>query len=267
MCYTPYMLNPELLDTRTMRCLRAALFALCCVLLMLPARAYSARAAQKTDGKPDPATRQNEPPARKIDSYTITQRGDRYRVNITYPNVGNAAADAELAIWARDQASTFTQSVQMIPAPDPMPYELHISYEAYVASSRVLSVVFFISTVMGGTHPEPGMATFVYEKTDGRRLSYADLFLKKEGFLEKLSELCGVMLSERLGDKAVPWMLKAGTAPDRANFDLFALAPEGLRIYFPPYQVAPYSEGYLSVTVPLAQLAEFKPQKSFWDQK
>ena len=59
-------------------------------------------------------------------------------------------------------------------------------------------------------------------------------------------------------------MLESGTKPDILNFDLFALSREGLIIYFPPYQVAPYSEGYLTVTIPLERLRPFAPQLALW---
>lgn len=258
------MLSPERMTVPPPRFSRGVFFVLCCVLgasLLVSGQIKAVPAADKG------GTAQPKAPARKIDSYTITQRGDRYRVSITYPNLGNAVADTELAIWVRDQASTFTQSVQMIPAPDPMPYELFITYETHTASSRVISVVFFISTAMGGAHPEPGLATFAYEKHDGRRLTYADLFLNSDGLLEALSDICRTTLSEQLGDRVVPDMLKAGTEPDVVNFDLFVPTAEGLRIYFPPYQAAPYSEGYLFVTVPLDKLDRFKPQKSLWDKE
>lgn len=204
--------------------------------------------------------------AKAVDSYTITERGDGYRVNISYPQVGNPVADAELAIWAREQAAAFTDSVRMIPTAPPVPYELSISYETLRASSRVISVIFFISTFMGGAHPEPGLATFVYDRLDGRRLSYGDLFKTQENIAQTLSAICREALASQLGERIVTDMLEAGTAPDMTNFDLFALAPGGVRVYFPPYQAAPYAEGYLNVTVSLNELAAFKPHMAFWDR-
>ena len=203
----------------------------------------------------------------RIDSYTLTQRSEKYRVSISYPSVGNPVADAELAIWTREQAARFTESVELIPTPIPVPYELSINYEISSASEDVLSVIFFISTAMGGAHPEPGMATFVYDKRDGRRLTYGDIFLKQDGFLAALSERCRTALSGELGARAVPAMLEAGTEPNVVNFDLFSLTSAGLRIHFPPYQAAPYNAGYLTVFIPLADLEAFKPQLSFWDKK
>lgn len=243
--------------SRATRFPRYVLLVLCCFLITPPSAAGTVLAAASDKATPG---RENT-----IDSYTITQRGDGFRVNITYPQVGNPVADAELSIWAREQAAMFTQSVQMIPMLPPVPYELSISYKTLKASAQVISVVFFISTSMGGTNPEPGQATFIYNMHDGRRLSYNDLFMQYEEIVWALSGICRTSLTEQLGDKAIKTMLEAGTAPDMANFDLFALVPNGIRVFFPPYQVAPYSEGYLNVTIPLTELTQFKPHKAFWD--
>jgi hypothetical protein len=213
-----------------------------------------------------PAARTRPALPRTVDSHTIAQRGEGYRVNITYPQVGSPAADAEIAIWAREQAVAFTDSVRMLPTPPPVPYELLISYETVKASSRVISVVFFIGTFMGGAHPEPGLATFVYDKRDGRRLSYDDLFMRQDGIAQAFSGICRAALSKQLGDRIAVDMLDAGTAPEMANFDLFAITDNGIRIYFPPYQVAAYSEGYLNVAVSLGELARFKPHLAFWNK-
>lgn len=238
-------------------------FIFCILLALLCAVSESAAASAQARR---PSKNHAESPKTTLDSYTITQRSDGYRINISYPRAGNPVADAELAIWAREQASAFTQSVSLIPTPPPVPYELFITYETLASSSRVISIVFFISTSMGGTHPEPGMATFVYDRRDGRRLSYGNLFTSQEGLVRAFSEICKKSLTEQLGDRAITHMLEAGTAPDMANFDLFAVVQNGIRIYFPPYQAAPYNEGYLTVAVPLTELAEFSPQMELWDK-
>ena len=238
-----------------------AVFFFCCLLSVFSARPEPAAAFQAVATAAPPAAS-----AQSVDSYTIAQRGDGYRVSISYPQVGNPVADAELGIWAREQAAAFTDSVKRIPTPPAVPYELFITYETLKASSRVISVVFFINTAMGGAHPEPGMATFVYDRRDGRRLSYSDIFANQDGMPKAFSAFCRTALTEQLGDRVMDEMLEAGTGPDMANFDLFALVGNGVRVYFPPYQAAPYSEGYLNVTVPLDELADFKPHRAFWDK-
>lgn len=244
--------NPTHTMTNT---LRSSSCILCGVALLVCMSFFSATAA---------APSEQRSPEKPVDSYTITQRGDGYRVNISYPYLGIPVADAEIAIWARDQAATFTGSVKLFSPP--IPYELAITHETFVASSKVTSVIFFISTWMGGAHPEPGLATFIYTRKDGRRLSYSDIFMNTEGFFEALSAFCREDLAKQLGERGVQSMLEAGTTPEVVNFDLFVLTRDGLRIYFPPYQAAPYSEGYLSVSIPLSKLSKFNPKTLFWDK-
>ena len=165
------MHSPRAYRTHSVRLPHAIILTLCGALLFSSALAGN----QMVFAQEKPPAGQR-PPAKSVDSYTITQRGDGYRVNITYPQVGNAVADAELAIWAREQASAFTEGIRLIPTPPPVPYELFISYETMKVSSRVISVVFFINTSMGGARPEPGMSTFVFDKRYGRRLSSNHLF-------------------------------------------------------------------------------------------
>lgn len=257
-----FMHSPRVFSTHAARLPRGSMYILYGFLLLFSVIAGTApvSAAEKA-----PARQRAGSPDKSVDSYTLTQRGDSYRITIAYPQVGNPAADAELAIWAREQASAFTDGIRLIPTPPPVPYELFITYETLKASSHVISVVFFISTSMGGAHPEPGMATFIYDKRDGRRLSYNDLFMTRDGIPEALSAICRKSLTEQLGDQADTAMLHAGTTPDMTNFDLFSLVRNGIRIYFPPYQAAPYSEGYLNVTIPLSELADFSPHAAFWD--
>ncbi len=236
--------------------------------VVLAAPACARAALPGWTGSTDPAeARARLAMEKRVDSFTIIQRNERYRVNISYPSIGNAVADEELAIWARDQANAFIKGVEQISPSSPLPYELAIAYDMHVASPRVLSIIFTISTALGGARPESGLATFVYDRRDGRRLTYDTLFLQRDGLLQALSEACVKSLREQLHEKAHPDMIKAGTAPEIVNFDLFTLSPQGLVVYFPPYQVAPYSEGVMKVAIPVQSLEAFKPQLSFWNKE
>ena len=196
------------------------------------------------------------------EAFTIVQRSDNYRINISYPAIGNTVADAELAIWARGQANIFTRGIEDIPSS--FPYELTITYATHNTSPRVASVVFTISTFMGGIHPEPGLATFVYDLQNGRRLSYSDVFRNMDKLLPFLSQYSRKSLAEQLGTKANIAMIEAGTGEAMENFDLFSLDSGGLVLHFAPYQVAPYSDGYQQVRIPLEALKPFSPYLPFW---
>ncbi len=198
----------------------------------------------------------------QTEAFTITQRSDKYRVHISYPSIGNTVADTELAIWATGQSTLFIRGIEDLPTA--FPYELTISYSLQNASPRVASVIFTISTYTGGAHPEPGMATFVYDLSNGRLLSYADIFRDTKGLLPFLSSYCRAELTKKLGDGPEGSMIKAGTEEDMVNFDLFSLNAGGLVVHFPPYQVAPYASGYQEVHIPLEKLTPFAPLLPLW---
>ena len=236
-----------------------------CILAACAFFALVAPCRQSADAAPSrratqPVTR---PKPQNVDAYTITQHGDHYKVNISYPHLGVPAADAEISIWARDQAARFIESVQQIRNPLPMPYALTITHQT-ITTPPLVSVVFTIRTFMGGAHDEPGLATFVYNRRDGRRLTYKDLFLNTEGLVHALSSLCHASLSKNLGERTDQKMLKEGTAPEMANFDLFIVLESGIRVFFPPYQAAPLKEGYLNVDIPKNDLLKFGPNRQFW---
>ncbi|MFR5645408.1 MAG: RsiV family protein [Bilophila wadsworthia] len=52
--------------------------------------------------------------------------------------------------------------------------------------------------------------------------------------------------------------------PEAENFSSFALTPEGIRIFFQPYQVAPWAAGSQVVDIPLDALADAGPRLSLW---
>ena len=82
-------------------------------------------------------------------------------------------------------------------------------------------------------------------------------FLKPKVEVSYLTENCPVQ-------KAIDDMLRSGTAPEAENFSSFALTPEGIRIFFQPYQVAPWAAGSQVVDIPLDALADAGPRLSLW---
>ena len=73
-------------------------------------------------------------------------------------------------------------------------------------------------------------------------------------------------LARTLGEDADEDMIRDGVAPDLRNFANLTLTPQGLRIEFQPYQVAPWSAGPQRVDMPLAELAAAGPEALIWPQ-
>ena len=98
----------------------------------------------------------------------------------------------------------------------------------------------------------------------GALIDLYDVFENLDTALDVLSRYCAKALAKSLGDMYNDAMLRSGTAPEAENFSSFALTPEGIRIFFQPYQVAPWAAGSQVVDIPLDALADAGPRLSLW---
>lgn len=80
-----------------------------------------------------------------------------------------------------------------------------------------------------------------------------------------MSEYSYKALSETLSNMSDKEMLSIGTAPELDNYNSIALIPNGIRIFFQPYQVAPWSAGPQQVDITLEELNKAKPTKKIWN--
>lgn len=223
-----------------------------------------------------------EPGAPREDEASITLREGDFDIDVRYPRLGQAAVDDDLARWAAHVVAAFRQGLAepddaARPATgtsDPNAHhfvnELKVTYEVTRASARAeraVTVVFNVWTYTGGAHGNLDIITLSYDTASGTRLTLESLFADTEGALALLAAYCYDELAESLGDARVEDMLRGGTSPDADNYASLALTPEGLRVYFPPYQVAPWSAGPQQVDVPLGVLIDAGPKLELWGVK
>jgi len=103
----------------------------------------------------------------------------------------------------------------------------------------------------GAAHPGSYSITTNYDLAQGRELALGDLFLLNSNYLETIANYCTTELSKQ--PFADPVFLE-GAKPTVENYRNWNIAPEGLRITFDAYQVAPYAAGPQTVTVPYVEL-------------
>lgn len=139
----------------------------------------------------------------------------------------------------------------MVYAKDPVQenftYTLDISHDEY-SYKDYLSIVFYISMYTGGAHPNNQIVTVSYDKQSDKIITINDLMKENSNLLSVLSEESRKILdtNPNIVDHS---MLLEGTKPIAENFKLFAFTPTGLMIFFPQYQVAPYSSGSFKVVI------------------
>lgn len=189
-------------------------------------------------------------------------------VTMHYPVIGNPAADAILADFARSAVKSFEKFLQEDGGKRPdgyASYELVGTYEISRPSETAISVLFSIYSYTGGAHGMRELGCLNFALPSGRRLALEDIFGNPRRALEVLSDFSRARLPAGLGpDYVDDDMLNAGTAPDAANFANLTLLPDAVRVEFEPYQVAPWAAGLPQLTVPLAALAEAEPSRAIW---
>ena len=133
-----------------------------------------------------------------------------------------------------------------------VPWGLSSEWDTAFRCRALVSGVLVLSSFTGGAHPNPSLVSLNFDMEKGRALQLGDLFRPGSNHLRVLSEYCLAELKTR-GDEMV--FAEDGAAPKAENYQVWTLGPKGLKVVFPPYQVAPYAVGTVEVEVPWGRLA------------
>lgn len=191
-------------------------------------------------------------------------------ITVTYPMLGRKDIDRDVAGWVERIASTFevelAQQSLEVEQLHHLPCELMGSYTLTRPSTNALSIVFEIWTYTGGAHGNLDVIPLTYSLISGQRLGLVDIFENVDKAVEIMSAVSREELATRLGGGRVDSMIRDGTEPVADNFSALALVPGGVRVYFQPYQVAPWAAGAQRVFVPLEKLAPAGPLHLLWGE-
>lgn len=121
-----------------------------------------------------------------------------------------------------------------------------------------LSLSFTESSYLGGAHPNTSTRYEVFDRRDGRRLTFADLF--RSSARDSLSAVCEPYFrtARELTHDASLDTLGFWFEGDRFRVnDNVAVTATGVRFRFDPYEIAPYAMGPTDFVVPFAALRSF----------
>ena len=189
------------------------------------------------------------------------------QIHINYPSVGSKEIDADIRQWVTGLADAFAANATAFTLPgveDPLPSELWGSYAIAAPSPAGLSLSFEIWTYTGGALGNLDVLTLNYSLLTGQRLGLVDLFEDPDAALQIMSAWAYKKLSQRLGGMRQEQTLRTGLTPVPENFASLTLVPEGVRMNFQPYQVAPWAAGAQKVTIPLEELLPARPLLRLW---
>lgn len=141
-----------------------------------------------------------------------------------------------------------------LPFPEAPPYTMYVYHEQFQFSPEIVSLKFTIDEYTGGAHGMVYFKTITFDVAQGRELTFDDLFQEEFNPLWTIAPLVQESIAAQLGEFAdVDWIAE-GTGENPDNYQNFVVTPTELIFYFPPYQVAAYAAGPITVSLPLTSL-------------
>jgi hypothetical protein len=110
----------------------------------------------------------------------------------------------------------------------------------------------FFTYTAGAAHPFSYSKTLTYDMNTRQVVELEQLFTSGSDWMNAVSSYC----INDLTAKGVYEFLE-GATPTPENYSRWSITPDGLVIYFDPYQVAAYAAGPQQVTIPYASLADY----------
>lgn len=173
-----------------------------------------------------------------------------------YPVFGIAEIDKTIEQYAKDaiEKSREELSSQYEYTKDSLPREelegYHHTMEYEIVRSSVedgVDVLFIHEGYTGGAHGFFFVEPLMIDKS-GKILTLSDIYDDVPAALQRLSEESRRILPQAV-DNAEEFedMIKDGTTPEPENYSAILRTNKGVRVYFNPYSVAPWSAGILAI--------------------
>lgn len=136
------------------------------------------------------------------------------------------------------------------------PYQCVISYEPMRLDLGILSMLGSHTTFSGASHPETVYETVNYDLTTGKTLSIQsilDFDASGDTLFEHILEDLKSKAEEKNLFEGYEESVEALKNSAQLNNHWY-FSNEGLCVFFPPYEIAPYASGVVTATVPYAKL-------------
>ena len=195
-----------------------------------------------------------------VTRHTLTDKTADYELTIEYPRTGMEPIDDDLMQSVKNYAADFRRESKGAHADAGRAYTMDAHYEVVRNDAAGFAVKFDAEIDMAGAHPNEDIWTANYLRADGWRVYLPELFDSARA-LPKISALTIADLDRRLTTGAEPVSdtdsIARGAGAAGANFAVFALMPNAIHIWFPPYAVASFAAGPQETEIPLAPLRPF----------
>ena len=179
--------------------------------------------------------------------YKIEEKNNNYKIIAYYPKTDYPKLNNVINDKIYEYIKEFKENVNSSDYPINQYYSLIILYDCYEYDNYI-SYIFRIEDYTGGAHPNHRIYTVVYDIKNNVIITIDDLINKNQNILNIFSENSREILKSN--DKITSsTMLYEGTKPKKENFTNFVFSKNGIILFFPQYQVAPYSQGEFNVVL------------------
>ena len=189
-------------------------------------------------------------------------------VDFSYPEIDNPTGDEAIAKWNEEFESDVNALVTYVEeevVPDAKeekawrdeegyemsPFTFEQTVEVTLNRKGLLSITEFYYYYTGGAHPNSARYSHTFDMVNKKELTIADI-LKDENPNERMMNAYADMIDQN------EYYAEAGEYKDELKQTIkesldhvsFCLTDTGMLLYFMPYDVASYAEGYIEATIP-----------------
>jgi len=154
---------------------------------------------------------------------------------------------------AKDKPLTYAKT-ELAAGGDDLPYTYDARYSVALCSDTVISVVFTVEKNLGDEHEAVSVYCVNYSLSNGKELSLSDIFSCGSGvFLPEIHSYVETRIS---ADPSQYYSDYAGLIELMDYSDKWYFSPNGFVIVYEPYEIASYSAGVVSFTIPCSELSD-----------
>ena len=177
-----------------------------------------------------------------------------YDIKIDYDKTGIKVLDKEIQKYVNSKKKNFLAIIDKSGQVETSKYNLIIN-ATNKEYKNVNSIHLLSFSYTGGAHYVREDKTIVYDKINKKYLSF-DSILVPDGFL-KIKPIILESIYNYAKEKNITlneeWV-NSGTTYSDENYQNFSLDENGLNINFPPYQIASWADGNITISIPYEKL-------------
>lgn len=191
-----------------------------------------------------------------FETKTISKEESTYRIDANYPYFNVDFLDQKITQFVNSQINSFINDFGSLETFSGNKNTLDIIFDPYLVSNDWVSLRFVNAIYTGGAHGNQQIITKNFDLQTKQEVQLKYLF-KNDAYLTFLSDKAITkFMADNISQES--W-IKEGASAAYKNFENFTYSSDGkaMIFHFNPYQIAPYSEGILTLEVNKAELTVF----------